>query len=57
MIWEGHAACMGKITNAYQFLFLESEGKRPLGGLKGRLMDNIKIDLRKQAVRGSNGTG
>jgi hypothetical protein len=50
MRWADHAACMGMITYAYQFLFQESEGKRPLGRLKLRLVANIKMDLRKRAV-------
>jgi hypothetical protein len=42
MRWAGHVACMGK-----------PEGKRPLGRLRRKWEDNIKMDL--QEVGGSRG--
>jgi hypothetical protein len=38
---------MGKKRNAYRILVGMPEGKRPLGRPRRRLVDNIKIDLRK----------
>jgi hypothetical protein len=35
---------MGK-SNAYRLLVGKEERKRPLGGLRGRWVDNIKMDL------------
>ncbi|KAJ4430493.1 hypothetical protein ANN_22709 [Periplaneta americana] len=43
----GHVACMGKSRNAYRVLVGRPEGKRPLGRLKLRWEDNIKMDLRE----------
>jgi hypothetical protein len=43
----GHVARMGAKRNSYRILVGKPEGKRPLGRLKHRWMDNIKIDLRK----------
>jgi hypothetical protein len=37
----------GKNRNAYRMLFGKSEGKRLLGRLRSRWMDNIKMDLRE----------
>jgi hypothetical protein len=37
---------MGETRNVYKILLGKSEGKRPLGRPRRRLMDNIKIDLR-----------
>jgi hypothetical protein len=37
----------GKKRNAYRILVGKSEGKRPLGRLKRRWVDNIKMDLRE----------
>jgi hypothetical protein len=46
MRWAAHVARMGKRT-AYRILVGKSEGKRPLGRPRRRLVDNIKIDLRE----------
>jgi hypothetical protein len=42
----GHIARMRAKRNAYRILVRMSEGKRPLGRLRRRLVDNIKMDLR-----------
>jgi hypothetical protein len=44
--WAGHVARMGAPINAYRILVGNPEGKRPLGRLRHRWVDNIKIDLR-----------
>jgi hypothetical protein len=33
--------------NAYRILVIKGEGKRPLGRLRRRWVDNIKMDLRE----------
>jgi hypothetical protein len=45
MIWAGHVARMGEKRNAYRFLVLKPEGKRPLGRPRHRWVDNIRMDL------------
>jgi hypothetical protein len=45
MRWEEHVARMGQKRNAYRLLVGKSEGKRPLGRPKHRLVDNIWMDL------------
>jgi hypothetical protein len=45
---------MGEKLNAYRILVGKPEGKRPLGRLKHRRMDNIKMNLR---VIGWDGVG
>jgi hypothetical protein len=42
-----HVARMGEKRNAYRILGVKPEGKRPLGSLRRRWVDNIKMDLRK----------
>jgi hypothetical protein len=44
--------CMGKKRNAYGVLVGKPEGKRPLGGPRHRLVDNIKMDLREIGCAG-----
>jgi len=48
----GHVARMGKIRSAYSDLVGEPEGKRPLGGLRRRWKDNIKMDVNEVGWRG-----
>jgi hypothetical protein len=38
---------MGVKRNAYRILVGKPDGKRPLGRLRHRLVDNIKMDLRE----------
>jgi hypothetical protein len=45
MMWAGHVARMGKKGNVYTLLVGKPEGKRPLGRLRHRSIDNINIDL------------
>jgi hypothetical protein len=45
MRWAGHVARMGEKTNAYRLLVGKPEGKRPLGRLRRRWVDNIRMDL------------
>jgi hypothetical protein len=47
MRWAGHVARMGEKRNAYGILVGKPEGKRPLGRLRRRWVDNIKINLRE----------
>jgi hypothetical protein len=51
MRWAGHVARMGTKMNAYRILVGEPEGKRPLGKLRHRMVDNIRMYLR-EVVRG-----
>jgi hypothetical protein len=46
MRWTGHVARMGETRNACRILVGKPEGKRPLGRLRCRWVDNIKMDLR-----------
>jgi hypothetical protein len=43
--WAGHVARMKR--NAYRLLVGKPEGKRPLGKLRRRWVDNIKFDLKR----------
>ena len=45
--WAGHVALMEQSRNAYKVLLGKPEGKRPLGRLRCRWEDNIKMDLRE----------
>jgi hypothetical protein len=45
MKWAGHVARMGEKRNAYRLLVGKPEGKRPLGKLRRRWVNNIKMDL------------
>jgi hypothetical protein len=42
--WAGHMARMGEKRNACRILVKNPEGKRPLGRLRRRWKDNIKMD-------------
>ena len=45
MRWAGHVARMGEERGAYRVLVGKPEGKRPLGRLRRRWVDNIRMDL------------
>jgi hypothetical protein len=45
MRWAGHVAQMGEKRNVYRLLVGKPEGKRLLGRLRRRWIDNIKMDL------------
>jgi hypothetical protein len=53
MRWAGHVARMGEDRGAHSVLVGKPEGKRPLGRLRHRWEDNIKMDL--QEVGGGRG--
>jgi hypothetical protein len=45
MRWAGHVAQMGERRNGYRLLVGKPEGRRPLGRLRRRWLDNIRMDL------------
>jgi hypothetical protein len=45
MRWVRHVAQMGEKRNVYRLLVEKPEGKRPIGRLRRRWIDNIKMDL------------
>jgi hypothetical protein len=45
MRWAGHVARMGMKRSAYRLLVGKPEGKRQLGRLRRRWVDNIRKDL------------
>jgi hypothetical protein len=45
MRWAGHVVGMGEKRNAYRLLVGKPEGRRPLGRLRSRWADNIRMDL------------
>ena len=47
MRWAGHVARMGEERGAYRVLVGKQEGKRPLGKLRRRWVDNIRMDLQE----------
>jgi hypothetical protein len=47
MRWAGHVAQMGEKVNAYRKFVGNPEGKRPLGRLRHRWVDNIKMYVRE----------
>jgi hypothetical protein len=47
MGWAEHVACTGERRGLYMVLVEKPEGKRPLGRLRRRWEDNIKINLLK----------
>jgi hypothetical protein len=54
MRWAGHVVRMGEGRGIYRVLVGRSEGKRPLGRLRRRWEDNIKMDLRETGIDGAN---
>jgi hypothetical protein len=47
MRWAGHVAHMGEVRGVQRVLVGKPEGKRPLGRLRRRWDDNIKMDLQE----------
>jgi hypothetical protein len=47
MRWAGHVARMGESRRAYRVLVGKAEGKRPLGRLRPKWEDNIKMNLQE----------
>jgi hypothetical protein len=45
MRWAENVARIGQMSNVYRLLVRKPEGKRPLGRLRRRWVDNIKMDL------------
>jgi hypothetical protein len=54
MRWAGHVARMGEGSGVYRVLVGRPECKRPLGELRRRWEDNIKMNLREIGIDGSN---
>jgi hypothetical protein len=52
MRWAGHVAHMGEERKAYKVLVGKPEGKRPLGRLRRRWEDGIRMDFREIGWRG-----
>jgi hypothetical protein len=50
MRWAGHVTCMRVKRNAYRILVGKPEGNRPLGRLRCRWVDNIKIVLKRDRM-------
>jgi len=47
MRWAGIVACVGDRRDGYRILVGRAEGKRPLGRLRRRWEDNIKMCLQE----------
>jgi len=47
MKWAGHMARMGERRGVYRVLVGKPQGKRPLGRLRRKWEDNIKMDLQE----------
>jgi hypothetical protein len=45
--WARHVARIGKRRGVYRVVAVKPEGRRPLGRLRLRWEDNIKMDLRE----------
>jgi hypothetical protein len=52
MRWVGHVARMVEGRNVYRILVGKPEGKRPLGRLRHRWEDGIKVDLKEMVGGG-----
>jgi hypothetical protein len=50
MRWPRLVAQMGETRNAYKILVGKPEGKRPLGRLRRRWVDNVKMDLKEMGM-------
>jgi hypothetical protein len=47
MRWRGHVANMGEGRNMYRVLVGKPKGRSPLGRLRHRWEDGIRMDLRE----------
>jgi hypothetical protein len=54
MRWAGHVALMREGRSIYGILVGRLEGKRPLGRLRRRWENNIKMDLGEIGIDGAN---
>jgi hypothetical protein len=45
MVWAGHVTRMREKRNTYRLLVGKSEAKRPLGRLRRRWVENIRMDM------------
>jgi hypothetical protein len=52
IICVGHVVHMGRKSNAYKILVGKPEGKMPLGRLRHKREDNMKMNLRKIGLEG-----
>ena len=52
MRWVGHIAHIGERRGIFQVLVGKPEGKRPLGRLRHRWEDNIKMELQEVGCAG-----
>jgi hypothetical protein len=52
LVWVGHVAHIEEMRNAYKILAWKPERKRPLGILRCRWEDNIRMDLRETGWEG-----
>ena len=52
MRWTGHVARMGERRGVYRVLVGKPKGRRPLGRLRCRWEDNIKMDLQEVGCGG-----
>jgi len=48
--WAGHVARMGEDSGVHRVLVGKPEGKSPLGRIRRRWEDNIKMDLQEVGV-------
>jgi len=47
ILWKGHETRMGEVRSEYIILIGKPEGERPLGRLRHKWEDNIRMDLRE----------
>ena len=52
--WAGHVARMEEGRSAFKILTGKPTGKRPLGRLKHRWKDNIRMDIEKMGINAGN---
>ena len=57
MRWAGHVARMGERRGVYRVLERKPEVKRPLGRLRRRWENNIKMDLQEVGCGGMDWIG